>query len=148
MRCFVGVELGGASVQGEATILRFRHLLERHRLTDAIFAEIRELTQHLLHGQEYELFGDQAYWIEDHRAHWVASGRTLSGQPAGDGDTAADVAAESASARALNAGEHAFHVVKRLWGFNMARGPVPDLSDIGTGGERPGGQRSQPAARH
>jgi transposase, IS5 family len=40
MRRFVGVELGEDTVPDESTILRFRHLLEEHDLTKAIFAEI------------------------------------------------------------------------------------------------------------
>src|SRR6266496_5173145 len=43
MRRFVGVELGDDVVPDESTILRFRHLLERHQLTAAIFAAIRDL---------------------------------------------------------------------------------------------------------
>jgi transposase, IS5 family len=40
MRRFVGVELGEDTIPDESTILRFRHLLEEHELTKAIFAEI------------------------------------------------------------------------------------------------------------
>jgi len=32
-------------VPDETTILRFRHLLERHRLTEQLFAEVRSLLQ-------------------------------------------------------------------------------------------------------
>ena len=38
MRRFAGVELGEDDVPDESTILRFRHLLEEHGLTQAIFA--------------------------------------------------------------------------------------------------------------
>lgn len=50
MRRFVGVELGEDPVPDESTILRFRHLLEDHELTKAMFAEIGDLLQerHLL----------------------------------------------------------------------------------------------------
>ncbi len=41
IRRFVGVELGDDVVPDETTILRFRHLLERHQLTAAIFAAIQ-----------------------------------------------------------------------------------------------------------
>jgi IS5 family transposase len=41
VRRFVGVELSEDTVPDETTILRFRHLLERHQLTEAIFAAIR-----------------------------------------------------------------------------------------------------------
>ena len=40
MRCFAGIELGDDRVPDETTILNFRHLLERHGLTEAIFAEV------------------------------------------------------------------------------------------------------------
>ena len=43
MRRFVGVELGDDAFPDETTILRFRHLLERHRLTEAMFESIRGL---------------------------------------------------------------------------------------------------------
>lgn len=43
MRRFAGVELGADVVPDESTILRFRHLLEEHDLTKAIFTEIGSL---------------------------------------------------------------------------------------------------------
>src|SRR5690606_39156148 len=45
MRRFVGIELGEDTVPDETTILRFRHLLEKHSLTEAMFADIRELLE-------------------------------------------------------------------------------------------------------
>ena len=45
IRRFVGVELSEDRVPDETTILRFRHLLEKHSLTEAIFAEIRSLLE-------------------------------------------------------------------------------------------------------
>jgi IS5 family transposase len=45
IRRFVGVELCEDRVPDETTILRFRHLLERHDLTEAIFVEIRSLLE-------------------------------------------------------------------------------------------------------
>jgi IS5 family transposase len=45
MRRFAGVELGEDTIPDETTILRFRHLLERHDLTEAMFAEILELLE-------------------------------------------------------------------------------------------------------
>ena len=45
MRRFVGVELGEDRVPDETTILRFRHLLERHQLTEAMFALVRRLLE-------------------------------------------------------------------------------------------------------
>jgi IS5 family transposase len=45
MRRFAGIELADDDVPDESTILRFRHLLERHKLTEAIFAEVRSLLE-------------------------------------------------------------------------------------------------------
>ena len=42
MRAFAGLELGRDGIPDETTILNFRHLLERHELTKAIFAAIAE----------------------------------------------------------------------------------------------------------
>lgn len=43
MRRFVGIELGEDKVPDETTILNFRHLLEKHELTKAIFEEVGAL---------------------------------------------------------------------------------------------------------
>src|SRR5207249_5871174 len=43
MRRFARVELSDDVVPDETTILRFRHLLEEHHLTAAIFAAVRDL---------------------------------------------------------------------------------------------------------
>src|SRR5712692_1475296 len=43
MRRFARVELGDEVVPDESTILRFRHLLEHHRLTEAMFAAVKDL---------------------------------------------------------------------------------------------------------
>ncbi len=50
IRRFVGVELSEDVVPDETTILRFRHLLEEHRLTAQIFELVKELltAKHLL----------------------------------------------------------------------------------------------------
>jgi IS5 family transposase len=40
MRRFAGLELGDDRIPDETTILNFRHLLERHDLSEAIFAEV------------------------------------------------------------------------------------------------------------
>ena len=42
MRTFAGLELGRDAIPDETTILNFRHLLERHELTKAIFAAVSE----------------------------------------------------------------------------------------------------------
>jgi transposase, IS5 family len=43
MRRFARVELGDDKIPDESTILRFRHLLERHGLTEAIFEAVKDL---------------------------------------------------------------------------------------------------------
>lgn len=45
MRRFAGVELGEDKVPDESTILRFRHLLEKHQLTEAIFEAVKDLLE-------------------------------------------------------------------------------------------------------
>ena len=200
MRRFVRVELGDEVVPDETTILRFRHLLEQHGLTQAIFdsitglleerrlllrsgtivdatiiaapsstknagatrdpemkqthkgrnwhfgmklhigadkrgivhtvrasaASVADITQlpDLLHGQERELFGDQAYWKEDDRKFLEASGmryrinrRPTSQRPLSERWRMINRARSRTRAR----GEHAFRVVKQLWGFAKVR---------------------------
>ena len=45
MRRFAQIELIDDAVPDESTILRFRHLLEQHKLTERIFAQIRSLLE-------------------------------------------------------------------------------------------------------
>ncbi len=200
MRRFAGVELGDDVIPDETTILRFRHLLEQHRLTEAIFAAVRglledrrllvksgtivdatiiaapsstknatqtrdpemkqtrkgknwyfgmklhigtdrkgrvhsltathaaaaDITQmpQLLHGEEQELYGDQAYWKEADRQAYEARGvryrvnrRPPSKVPLSERWRQINRARSRTRAR----GEHPFHVVKRLWGFTTVR---------------------------
>src|SRR6476661_3833002 len=42
LRAFCGLELGRDAIPDETTILNFRHLLERHDLTKAVFAAVAE----------------------------------------------------------------------------------------------------------
>jgi transposase, IS5 family len=46
MRRFAGIELVEDAVPDETTILRFRHLLEQHHLTEQIFGLVRGLLEH------------------------------------------------------------------------------------------------------
>lgn len=200
MRRFAGVELGDDVIPDETTILRFRHLLEAHHLTAALFAEMRSLLEEkrlllksgtivdatiiaapsstknateardpemkqtrkgkqwyfgmklhvgtdprgvvhdltvtdaataditqlpeLLHGAERDLYGDQAYWKEEDRQAWTLSGgryrvnrRGTKQHPLTDHQKAINRTRSARRAR----GEHAFHVVKRLWGFMKVR---------------------------
>jgi IS5 family transposase len=45
LRAFVGIDLGQEPVPDETTILRFRHLLEKHELGRKIFEEVGKLLQ-------------------------------------------------------------------------------------------------------
>ncbi len=200
MRRFARLELSVDAVPDESTILRFRHLLERQQLTEAMFAAVRTLLEdrqlllkagtivdasiieappstknaahardpemhqtkkgqtwhfgmkvhvgtdahgivhsltttaahvaditvlpQLLHGDERVLFGDQAYWSEFHRqcaqGHGVryrVNRRGTRQQPLTTRQRAINRRRSQARAR----GEHAFHVVKRLWGFTKVR---------------------------
>ena len=40
-----GIDLTTDLVPDETTILRFRHLLEKHQLTEKLFAEVRQLLE-------------------------------------------------------------------------------------------------------
>ena len=42
MRQFAGFDLGHDAIPDETTILNFRHLLERHDLTKAVFEAVTE----------------------------------------------------------------------------------------------------------
>jgi IS5 family transposase len=200
MRRFAGIELSDDAIPDETTILRFRHLLEKHYLTQAIFAQIRTLLEQkrlllksgtivdatiieappstknaeqardpemhqtkkgqnwhfgmkahvgtdkrgivhsltttaanvsditqmgqLLHGQEREVFGDQAYWSESHRQgarergiRYRINRRPNPGRPLSRLERRLNRLRSATRAR----GEHAFHVVKRLWGFTKVR---------------------------
>jgi IS5 family transposase len=45
LRAFVGIDLGREPVPDATSLLRFRHLIEKHRLGEAIFAEVGRLLQ-------------------------------------------------------------------------------------------------------
>jgi transposase, IS5 family len=200
MRRFAGIELAEDVVPDETTILRFRHLLEKHRLTEAIFAEVRALLEErrlvlksgtivdatiiaapsstknateerdpemhqtkkgknwhfgmklhigtdkkglvhsvatgpaneaditrlddLLHGEEKELYGDQAYWSEDHRQQCRHAGiryRVNRRAKPGKELTEHEKLINRSRSRRRAWGEFPFHVVKRLWGFAKVR---------------------------
>jgi transposase, IS5 family len=79
----------------------------------------------LLHGAEDELYGDQAYWSEDHRQHCKHAGirYRVNRRPKGQHHPLSDYqrTINRARSRCRARGEHAFHVVKRLWGFAKVR---------------------------
>jgi IS5 family transposase len=201
MRRFAQIELLDDAVPDESTILRFRHLLEQHKLTEQIFALVRNLLESkrlllksgtivdatiidappstkneakardpemrqgkknerewhfgmkahvgtdtrglvhslvttsanvsdvtqlpkLLHGAERELYGDQAYWSEMHRIAAKDHGvrYRVNRRPNGHTPLSAHHRRINRLRSATRArGEHAFHVVKRLWGFTKVR---------------------------
>ena len=201
MRRFAGIELVEDAVPDESTILRFRHLLEQHRLTEQIFGMVRALLEQkrlllksgtivdatiieappstkneaksrdpemrqtkknerewhfgmkahvgtdprgivhslvttaanvsdisqmpqLLHGQERVVFGDQAYWSESHRKGAVARGIRYRINRRGNHAhrlTRYERRLNRLRSATRARGEHAFHVVKRLWGFTKVR---------------------------
>ncbi len=91
--------------------------------TPANEADINQLPQ-LLHGEERALFGDQAYWSELHRqcareagVRYRVNRRGTRSQPLTDHQKAINRARSRARARC----EHAFQVVKHLWGFTKVR---------------------------
>lgn len=91
--------------------------------TDAAQADVSQLPK-LLHGDEKVLYGDQAYWSEFHRQCAKISGvryrvnrRPNRGQPLTEYQKKLNRLRSTTRAR----GEHAFHVVKRLWGFAKVR---------------------------
>lgn len=97
-----------------------------HRLTTgpANEAAISKLDA-LLHGQEQELYGDQAYWSADHRQQCEHAGihYRVNRRPSGPHHPPTEYqrAINPARSRCRARGEHAFHVVKRPWGFAKVR---------------------------
>jgi len=91
--------------------------------TPANAADINQLPQ-LLHGNEKELYGDQAYWSEFHRQCAKEAGVRYRVNRRGTRTTPLSghqKAINRLRSKARAMGEHAFHVVKRLWGFTKVR---------------------------
>jgi len=90
--------------------------------TDARVADITELA-HLLHGQEREVFGDQAYWKEADRQAFAARGvrYRINRRPTRRPLSERWRMINRARSRTRACGEHAFRVVKQLWGFTKVR---------------------------
>jgi transposase, IS5 family len=91
--------------------------------TNAAAADITQLPD-LLHGQEREVYGDQAYWKEADRQTFEARGvryrmnrRPKGKQPLSEQWKKINRARSRTRAR----GEHAFRVIKQLWGFAKVR---------------------------
>jgi IS5 family transposase len=91
--------------------------------THAGASEFNQLPQ-LLHGAERELYGDQAYWSEMHRlaakehgVRYRVNRRPSPGRPLTEYQRRLNRLRSATRAR----GEHAFRVVKQLWGYRKAR---------------------------
>lgn len=91
--------------------------------THAAAADITQMND-LLHGDEREIYGDQAYWKEADRQRFRDAGvryrvnrRPTVAKPLTDHDK--KINQSRSRTRAL--GEHAFRVVKQLWGFAKVR---------------------------
>jgi IS5 family transposase len=201
MRRFARVELGDDKIPDESTILRFRHLLEKHGLTEAIFEAVKDLLAehrltlragtivdatiisapsstknatgtrdpemkqtrkgktwyfgmklhigtdrrgivhsltathaaesdikqlpHLLHGEESEIYGDQAYWKEADRKAFEEQGiryRVNRRAPGGNRHLSERWRKiNRARSRTRACCEHPFRVIKQLWGFQKTR---------------------------
>ena len=99
-----------------------RGLIHTVRATAARTADITQLPA-LLHGQEREIFGDQAYWKEADRRAFAARGvryrvnRRPSRKPLSERWRLIN----RARSRTRACGEHAFRVLKQLWGFTKVR---------------------------
>ena len=91
--------------------------------TPANASDISQMSR-LLHGREREVYGDQAYWSEAHRQAARTRGiryrinrRPNHGHALSRTERAINRLRSATRAR----GEHAFHVVKNLWGFTKVR---------------------------
>jgi transposase, IS5 family len=97
-----------------------------HSLTvsDAARADIKEWPG-LLHGEEREVFGDQAYWKEADRQEYEARGirYRVNRRPPGRYHPLSEQWRRINRIRSRTRArcEHPFHVVKRLWGFAKVR---------------------------
>jgi IS5 family transposase len=91
--------------------------------THAATADITQMNE-LLHGEERTVFGDQAYWKEADRQRFRAAGvryrvnrRGTVQRPLTDHQKKINQSRSRHRAR----GEHAFRIVKQLWGFTKVR---------------------------
>jgi hypothetical protein len=90
--------------------------------TDARVADITELP-HLLHAQQRDVFGDQAYWKEADRQASAARGvrDRINRRPNRGPLSERWRRINRARSRTRACGEHPFRVVKQVWGFTKVR---------------------------
>ena len=101
-----------------------RGLVHSLTATHAATSDISQLP-HLLHGEETTLWGDQAYWKAADREAYEASGvrYRVNHRAAGGNKNLSDRwrKINRARSRTRARGEHAFRIVKQLWGFTKTR---------------------------
>jgi IS5 family transposase len=91
--------------------------------THAAAADITQMDT-LLHGQERTIFGDQAYWKEADRQPFRAAGVRYRVNRRGTAQrplTEHQKKINQTRSRTRARGEHAFRIVKQLWGFAKVR---------------------------
>jgi transposase, IS5 family len=91
--------------------------------TDAAQADVNQLPG-LIHGDERELYGDGAYWNAADRRSFVTARIRYRVNRRGHRHrplTQQGKSVNTTRSRVRARGEHAFHVVKRLWGFAKVR---------------------------
>lgn len=91
--------------------------------THAATADITQMNE-LLHGDEREIYGDQAYWKEADRQRFRSGGvrYRVNRRPNGSRPlTEHQKKINRSRSRTRARGEHAFRVVKQLWGFAKVR---------------------------
>lgn len=92
-------------------------------VTDAAAGDITQLPN-LVHGGEKEIYGDQAYWKEDLRRHFTEAGVRYRVNRRGHYKkplTEHQRLINRTRSRIRARGEHAFRIVKQLWGFAKVR---------------------------
>jgi IS5 family transposase len=91
--------------------------------THAAAADITQMDT-LLHGEERTIFGDQAYWKEADRQRFRAAGVRYRVNRRGTAQrplTEHQKKMNQTRSRTRARGEHAFRIVKQLWGFAKVR---------------------------
>lgn len=91
--------------------------------THAAAADITQMDT-LLHGEERTIFGDQAYWKEADRQRFRAAGVRYRVNRRGTAQrplTEHQKKINQTRSRTRARGEHAFRIVKQLWGFAKVR---------------------------
>ena len=91
--------------------------------THAATADITQMSS-LLHGKEQTIFGDQAYWKEADRQQFTDKGIRYRVNRRGNANrplTEHQKKINQSRSRTRARGEHAFRVVKQLWGYTKVR---------------------------